>query len=125
MSIPQFSPALTHGNLDPNLINQMQGTNMQQMQNPGQAAQLPQRMRGSQSGMVGSPLQAGLLPPNMQQYPGGQQQQNMWAGFEAIPVDGQSPSDSWSNASAQGPAVPTTLNVEDWYEPYPKFIFLN
>ena len=37
----------------------------------------------------------------------------MWQGFDAMP-DGQSPSDSWSNASAQGPAVPTTLNVEDW-----------
>jgi hypothetical protein len=112
MSIHQFSPQLTHHNLDPNLMNQMQGQNMQHMQNPGQAAQLPQRMRAPQ-GQMGSPLQAGLLPPSMPQFQA-QQQQNMWQGFEAIPVDGQSPSDSWSNTSAQGPAVPTTLNVEDW-----------
>ena len=26
-----------------------------------------------------------------------------------------SPDDSWSNSSRGGPAVPTTLNVEDWY----------
>lgn len=114
MSIPQYSPQLTHHNLDPNLMNQMQGQNMQQMPNPGQTAQLPQRMRASQGQMGGSPLQAGLLPPGLQPFSGPPPQQNIWQGFEAIPVDGQSPSDSWSNTSAQGPAVPTTLNVEDW-----------
>lgn len=113
MGISQFSPVLQHGNLDPNLMNHIQGQNVPPMQSPAQAGHLPPRMRNSQ-GMAGSPPQAGLAPP-MQQYPGGgQQQQNVWAGLDAIPLDGHSPSDSWSNASAQGPAVPTTLNVEDW-----------
>ena len=61
--------------------------------------------------MGGSPLQPGMVPPGMGQY---QAQPNMWQGFEGMAVDGQSPSDSWSNASVQGPAVPATLNVEDW-----------
>lgn len=30
--------------------------------------------------------------------------------------DGQSPSDSWSTGSAQGPPVPTNFNVEDWFQ---------
>ena len=30
-------------------------------------------------------------------------------------MDGQSPSDSWSNSSTAGQPVPSTLNVEDWY----------
>jgi len=112
MSIPQFSPLQTNHNLDPNLMPQMHAQNMQQMPTPGQAAQLPQRMRVPQGGqMGGSPLQSGMVPPGMGQY---QAQPNMWQGFDGMAVDGQSPSDSWSNASAQGPAVPTTLNVEDW-----------
>lgn len=105
----QFSPPQTHHNLDPNLMNQ----NMmpQQIQN-SQSAQLPQRMRGSQQGMGNSPVPGGLLQPGM---PGYQVQPGMWQGLDhQMQVDGQghSPSDSWSNASAQ--AVPTTVNVEDW-----------
>jgi hypothetical protein len=112
MSIPQFSPLQSHHNLDPNLMRQMHAQNMQQMPTPGQAAQLPQRMRGPQGAqMGGSPLQAGMVPQGMAQFQG---QPNMWQGFEGMAVDGHSPSDSWSNASVQGPAVPTTLNVEDW-----------
>ncbi len=120
MTIPQFSPPQAHHNLDPNLMQQMHNPNMQQMPNPGQSAQLPQRMRAHQGGqMGGSPLQGGMLQPGMGgPYQQQQTSQNMWQGFEqaGMPVgDGHSPSDSWSNASAQGPAVPTTLNVEDWY----------
>lgn len=111
MSIPQFSSPQMHQNLDPNL----------QMQNmSGMPTQLPQRMRSGPGMGQSSPLQGhtqvpgamqGQAQPGMQQpmYPGAQT--NMWQGaFDVVPPDGQSPSDSWSNASA----VPATLNVEDW-----------
>ncbi|RYO95753.1 hypothetical protein DL764_007606 [Monosporascus ibericus] len=48
----------------------------------------------------------------------GQHNSNLWQqqDFNAPPLpDGQSPSDSWSTASAQGQAVPTNFNVGDWY----------
>ena len=105
----QFSPPQPHHNLDPHLM----GQNMmpQQMHNQ-QSSHLPQRMRGP--GMGSSPVQQqSMLQPGMAGYqvqPG-----NLWQGFDqGLQVDGQghSPSDSWSNASAQ--AVPTTVNVEDW-----------
>ena len=38
--------------------------------------------------------------------------------------DGQSPSDSWSTGSAQGPPVPTNFNVEDWYVFFPTLCFV-
>ncbi|RAL66612.1 hypothetical protein DID88_006302 [Monilinia fructigena] len=72
-------------------------------------------MQRGQSGMSGSPIQGvGMLTPGVPNYGMGQ---NMWQqGFEQ-PIheaQGQSPSDTWSNSSAQ--AVPTTLNVEDWFQ---------
>jgi hypothetical protein len=109
MSMPQFSPPLANQNLDPNLMPHL---NMQQQMPHGQNAQLPQRMRGTQGvQMGGSPLQANMIQPGM----GGFQQSNLgWQGdFSQMP-DGHSPSDTWSNTSGQGPAVPMTLNVEDW-----------
>jgi hypothetical protein len=109
MPVPQFSPPNAHHNLDPSLIAQMHAPSMQHMPASGQPPQLPQRMRGSQGHMGGSPLQQGvLLQPGISTF----QQPNMWQGFEPIP-DGQSPSDTLSNASGQG-SVPATLNVEDW-----------
>jgi hypothetical protein len=108
----QFSPPQAHHNLDPNLMPHMMP---QQMPNQGQSSQLPQRMRGS--GMGGSPVQGQMLQPGM---PGYQVQPGMWqGGFDQPMHDGQghSPSDTWSNASAQ--AVPTTVNVEDWSVVYP------
>jgi hypothetical protein len=114
MAIPQFSPPPLNSNVDPNLMSQM--SNMQQHLGPNQP-QLPQRMRGSQSGPghMGSPLQQqqpGMMQSGM---PGSgfQPQANMWQGDFSGMQDGHSPSDSWSSSSAQ-PAVPTTLNVEDW-----------
>jgi len=113
MSIPQFSPPQMHHNLDPNLMPQMQMPNMQQMPNPNQTAQLPQRMRGVQAGQMGGGnlSQGGLLQPGMPSFQG---QQNMWQGDFGVMPDGQSPSDTWSNSSQA--AVPTTLNVEDWFQ---------
>lgn len=102
----QFSPPQAHHNLDPNLMPQMIPIPTQ-----GQTAQLPNRMRGVQS-----PVQGGLLQP---QGPAGYQiQQNIWqgGGYDQMQDQGQghSPSDTWSNGSAQ--AVPTTVNVEDWFQ---------
>jgi hypothetical protein len=94
---------------------------MQQQQ--GMPGQLPSQSPNSlaqglanKRGMSASPLQNNGLPqPNMQVFPGQPQPPNapMWQGFEGIP-DGHSPSDSWSTGSAGQPAVPSTLNVEDW-----------
>lgn len=103
----QFSPLQTHNNLDPNLMPQMMP---QPVSNSSQSSQMPQRMRGT--GMSSSPVQGGVLQPGQAGY---QLQQNLWqSGFDQPMHDdqGHSPSDSWSNTSAQ--AVPTTVNVEDW-----------
>ena len=105
----QFSPPQAHHNLDPNLMPQMM---QQPMPTQGQAAQLPQRMRGG----VGSPNQGGLLQPGGPGIAGYNLNPNLWqSGYDQPMQDqgqGQSPSDTWSNGSAQ--AVPTTVNVEDW-----------
>jgi hypothetical protein len=107
----QFSPQQAHHNLDPNLMPHMNMGPQPPMQ--GQATQLPQRMRGSQSGMGGSPpLPGGMLQPG----PIGYNVQGLWqCAFDQPMHDGgqgHSPSDTWSQTSAQ--AVPTTVNVEDW-----------
>ena len=107
MQQTQFSPPQAGPNLDPNLMPNMVTP---QMQSPGQAAPPPARMRPG--GMSGSPVQPGMLQPGTAGY---QVQQNMWQGFDQPMQDTQShsPSDTWSNSSA--PAVPTTVNVEDWF----------
>lgn len=106
MQANQFSPPQPHHNhnLDPNLMPHM---NINQMPNQNQAAQLPQRMRGQN--MAGSPTQGNMLQPNVAGY---QAQPGMWNGFDGGMQDpqGHSPSDSLSSA----PAVPMTMNVEDW-----------
>ncbi|KAG5953625.1 Cutinase transcription factor 1 alpha [Claviceps sorghi] len=55
-------------------------------------------------GQVGNPTQGLNAPANLWQ-----------ANFDGGIHDGQSP-DSWSTGSAQGQPVPTTLNVEDWFQ---------
>lgn len=107
MQVNQFSPNQNH-NLDPNLMGQL--SLPPQMQNQGQ---VPQRSRGQQGMNSMSPQQN----PNMLQ-PGVAGYQNLqpgvWGGgFDPnMPdVHGHSP-DSLSSQSA--PAVPMTMNVEDW-----------
>jgi hypothetical protein len=114
-NLPQPSPSIPQ-NMDPSLMAQMQ----QQQGMPGQLpSQSPNSLAqglANKRGMSASPLQnSGLPQPNMQIFPGQQQPPNatVWQGFEGIP-DGHSPSDSWSTGSAGQPAVPSTLNVEDW-----------
>jgi len=108
MHANQFSPQQNH-NLDPNLMGQL---NMPQpsMQSQGQA---PQRGR-AQPGMNSmSPQQnPNLLQPGVAGYQN--LQPGVWGGgFDPnMPdVHGHSP-DSLSSQSA--PAVPMTMNVEDW-----------
>lgn len=96
---PSLSPTQTHQSLDHALANSMPPNNM--ATTPGNVNQFQQRGQGS-----------GLLQPGMHGFQG---QANMWQpNFDGTLHDGQSP-DSWSTGSAQGQAVPATLNVEDWY----------
>ena len=115
---PHMSPPPPqHQGLDPAMVAQMQSSSL------GGGGQPP-------LGGAGSPLQShnvllGGFQPQAQQAPQQQQAQpgmnggNLWqANFDGmgggLGVEGQSPSDSWSNSSTQGQPVPSTLNVEDW-----------
>ena len=131
MQQTQFSPPPPAAmNLDPNLMPHMappqhQQHQQQHMATPSQqgsqagvggpsSASSSSRVRpGPGPGMSGSPTQGNLLQPGTMGY---QVQQGLWqGGFDQSMPDappGHSPSDSWSNSSAQ--AVPTTVNVEDW-----------
>lgn len=103
MAMPQFSPPPANTNLDPNLIAQM-NMHGQQLPSAGPAPSIPQRMRDQLSS-----------PPQQNQNLMMNYDPNVWQGFQNNTMpDGQSPSDTWSNGSAQIPAAPTTLNVEDW-----------
>ncbi|KAB5577852.1 fungal-specific transcription factor domain-containing protein [Coniochaeta sp. 2T2.1] len=107
----QISPSAQHQNLDPGLMAQLQSQSMQ-----------PQQFGGGQTqgmGKQGSPQNNhDLLQPGLGAYhnlQGG----NVWQGGfgDTMPdVTGQSPSDSWSTGSAGGQPVPSTLNVEDWFQ---------
>ncbi|KFA73635.1 hypothetical protein S40288_02610 [Stachybotrys chartarum IBT 40288] len=97
---PSLSPTQTHQSLDHALANSMPPNNM--ATTPGNVNQFQQRGQGN-----------GLLQPGMHGFQG---QANMWQpNFDGTLHDGQSP-DSWSTGSAQGQAVPATLNVEDWFQ---------
>lgn len=129
---PQLSPSQTHQNLDPNLMQQQQ-MHHQRQQQQGQSQNVSamygqhQQQQGQHSQSDGkhhSPVQqhSSAFPPGVAGFPGpsgGQQPAgqastgNTWsAEFQGLP-EGQSP-DTWSTGSAGGPAVPSTLNVEDW-----------
>ncbi|SPQ20040.1 8399af5d-5585-48dd-ae7a-939bea77e396 [Thermothielavioides terrestris] len=114
----QSSPQQTHQSVDPHVVAQMQNQNMQGL--PADGGQTSFGPDVPKRGKGGSPLQQNsMLQPGMAAgFQQGQAQQggNMWQGFDTSMVDGQSPSDSWSTGSAQGQAVPATLNVEDWFQ---------
>ncbi|KAL2153349.1 hypothetical protein VTH82DRAFT_4504 [Thermothelomyces myriococcoides] len=108
----QLSPQQTPQSLDQQMMAQMQNQNMQgQPTDSGQNAY-------TKRGMGGSPMQQNaMLQPGMAgSYQGQQGNVNMWQGYDAPMVDGQSPSDSWSTSSAHGQPMPATLNVEDWFQ---------
>ncbi|KAK3323578.1 fungal-specific transcription factor domain-containing protein [Cercophora scortea] len=117
---PHASPPHANQSLDPSMVAQMQSQSLH-----GQAGDvganhysqgLPKR------GLGGSPPQnnSNLLQPGLAGFQShqGQQGNNMWQpSFDTtMGGDGQSPSDSWSNSSTQGQPVPSTLNVEDWFQ---------
>jgi hypothetical protein len=110
----QLSPSQPNPALDSQTMAQMHGQDMQRQPVDGGQGSFGQGT--ARRGMAGSPLQQNaMLQPNMAGFQGqGQQGGNLWNGFDAPVVDGQSPSDSWSTSSVQGLPVPTALNVEDW-----------
>ncbi|KAJ3477948.1 hypothetical protein NLG97_g8703 [Lecanicillium saksenae] len=94
--IPNISPSQTHQNIDPSGLGQV----------PGGVPPPQFQHRGSAQGNGN-----GIMP-----VPGFATHANMWQNnFDASAQDGQSP-DSWSTGSAAGQPVPTTLNVEDWFQ---------
>ncbi|KAK4083186.1 transcriptional regulator family: Fungal Specific TF [Purpureocillium lilacinum] len=102
--VPNLSPTQTHQSLDQSLMAQMTPSSMTHSTHGQQGTQFqPRGSHGQGNGMVG-----------MQGFQG---QSGMWqSNFDGGVHDGQSP-DSWSTGSVQGQPAPTTLNVEDWYEP--------
>ncbi|MCJ1260330.1 Transcriptional activator of fatty acid utilization [Lobaria immixta] len=113
MSMPHFG---NQQNLDPQLqMPQMQSPGMLQPGMQGQQ-QLPSRAtRGSQDGQAnlqGIQELAGMA--HMQGMPYHNNAQSWSSQFSG---NGQSPDDTWSNSSGgNGPIIPTTLNVEDWFQ---------
>ena len=100
------SYGLTQPNLDPALqMPTMQTPNMMHVPLPG--GQQQQQQQNQQMGHRGSIGSQGISMNNNMQHDQG------WGNH-------MSPEDTWSNSSRGGPAVPTTLNVEDWYvQPVP------
>ncbi|KAF9766483.1 Cutinase transcription factor 1 alpha [Fusarium sp. DS 682] len=96
-AFPNLSPTQTHSNLDHNVMGSIPANNGQAgMHNP-QAGQYQQRGNG-------------MMPQGFQGH------SNMWQpNLDPNLPEGQSP-DSWSTASGPGQTVPTTLNVEDWFQ---------
>ncbi|KAI0014280.1 Ctf1 transcription factor [Xylariaceae sp. FL0662B] len=114
--MPQLSPPQPQQGVDPNLVSPIQPGMSSQM--PGQPCQFqsraPIKTKNTSPLQTNNMLQPGLggiQNPTSGLWPGGDVNAN------AAGPDGHSPSDSWSTGSAQGPAVPATLNVEDWYVP--------
>ncbi|KAI9843426.1 MAG: Transcriptional activator of fatty acid utilization, partial [Thelocarpon superellum] len=104
MFLSQFSPPAASGDATLAPTMPQMGGQTPTMQ-PGQLAgsasttQLPQRPLG----LAGAPTTPGL--PNLG-----------WPNtFDTMDMAGSSPEDTWSNSS-KGQPVPTTLNVEDWFQ---------
>lgn len=128
--LPEYvSPSQMHApSMDSGMVAQMRSHNLQPQSTD--ASQYDQRMTKRQA--IGSPSQGnyGLLPQAtatagssstelggcFPQGGGGAASNNVWGGaFDAAMAEAQSPSDTWSNGSWNGMAVPSTLNVDDWY----------
>lgn len=108
VSFPQMvSPAQQHSLVDP-ALQQAQPMHMPQNQVPNLQTPVPQQMP--------THLQPQGMP--MHGVPQHHNDPNGWAQMNVM-NDQQPPQgneDTWSNSSrGQGPIVPTTLNVEDWY----------
>jgi len=115
ISMPPFSP--TNNSVDPQLQMPQQMQGMQQPIMQGQQPMPQWGMRGSQDstgGMQAMPQNLGVPQMNM----GMQNQTWPVQAFDARMggMDSQSQDDSWSNSSRGQGVVPTTLNVEDWFQ---------
>ncbi|KAK4640597.1 Transcriptional activator of fatty acid utilization [Podospora pseudopauciseta] len=120
----QFSPHQHHQNMDASVMAQMQNQNMQGGPAPVDGQHQFGQALPTNRGLAGSPMQNtnnnsnknGLLQPGMAGFPGNQGA-NIWqTNFDSQMVDGNSPSDSWSTSSVQGQPLPSTMNVEDWFQ---------
>jgi hypothetical protein len=98
MNFPSVSPIQQHSMVDPQLSSQQQ--NAQMMGHSGTPVNMQNGMGGG--GMMNTSLAGQANDPNA------------WAQVDAM--NQQQSDETWSNSSrGQGPIVPTTLNVEDWY----------
>jgi hypothetical protein len=98
MNFPSVSPIQQHSMVDPQLSSQQQGAQMM-----GHSV-TPVSM---QTGMGSN----GIMNTSLA---GQANDANAWAHVDAM--NQQQNDETWSNSSrGQGPIVPTTLNVEDWY----------
>ncbi|KAK7423783.1 Transcriptional activator of fatty acid utilization [Neonectria magnoliae] len=102
-TFPNLSPVQTHTGLDHNVMGAVPPGNMHSGMQGQSTGQFQQRGQGN-----------GMLPQGAAH--GFQAQANMWQpNLDTTLPEGESP-DSWSTGSGQGQAVPTTLNVEDWFQ---------
>jgi hypothetical protein len=122
---PHLSPEQQHQSLDTNMVAQMPAQDIPQAAAPSASGGThfgQQQSTPNKRNVAASPQQNHNMPqPGMGHYSTQQQHQNnMWnPAFDGLPRQdqtGQSPSDSWSTGSAQGQPVPSTLNVEDWFQ---------
>ncbi|KAH7137104.1 fungal-specific transcription factor domain-containing protein [Dactylonectria estremocensis] len=100
-AFPNLSPVQTHTGLDHNNMGSIPPGNMQGGMHGQPTGQYQQRGHGN-----------GMMPQGASH--AFQGQANMWQPNLDLP-EGESP-DSWSTGSGQGQTVPTTLNVEDWFQ---------
>lgn len=117
VSMPHFG---NPPNLDPQLQMPQMQTGMLQPGMQGQQ-QLPQRvMRGSQEGQSNG---QGIHEMTGMAHVQGVPQHNNSPGWPSqFPGEEQNTDETWSNSSrGNGPIIPTTLNVEDWYVPSTRF----
>jgi len=88
------------------------------MSYPGEQTLDPQlQMPPMQTSTMLQPSMQGQAPMHRSSMGGmqGMQQQSPQTWQGQFPGDGHSPEETWSNGSReQGPAVPTTLNMDDW-----------
>ncbi|KAF2452748.1 cutinase transcription factor 1 alpha [Lineolata rhizophorae] len=110
VSFPQFSPVQQHSLVDPALSQPSQ--HMPQQSTPAQAS-TPHPMQQQ------STIPMHTMPQQPQQTPQ-PVDPSLWSqhGMGGDPLHQTTgPNDeTWSNSSASASGVPTTLNVEDWYE---------
>ncbi|RKF54521.1 Cutinase transcription factor 1 alpha [Erysiphe neolycopersici] len=115
MQTTLFSPLSTEQNLDPNLASAI---DISSNQNP--LPQLTQRTRNPVArNFHGTTSQPNLLRAEVPQNWQGCHRQNSQDGVD------YSPGDSKSTVSSQGPTVPMTMNVEEWYEASCGFFLFN